>query len=77
MALSNTALFYTWRKIIFLVLILFLYLCFCYFIDVIFLHFQGDFLVHFMDIAREELNKKLDEINVEKLQVSSSIILVH
>ncbi|KAJ0080147.1 hypothetical protein Patl1_23964 [Pistacia atlantica] len=29
---------------------------------------QGDFLVHFMDIAREELTKKLDEINVEKLQ---------
>ncbi|XP_021888844.1 gamma-tubulin complex component 2-like, partial [Carica papaya] len=29
---------------------------------------QGDFLVHFMDIAREELMKKLDEISVEKLQ---------
>ncbi|KAL5767132.1 hypothetical protein ACOSQ2_013915 [Xanthoceras sorbifolium] len=29
---------------------------------------QGDFLVHFMDIAREELTKKLDEINEEKLQ---------
>ncbi|XP_048225999.1 gamma-tubulin complex component 2 isoform X1 [Ricinus communis] len=29
---------------------------------------QGDFLVHFMDIAREELTKRLDEISVEKLQ---------
>ncbi|KAL2249191.1 gamma-tubulin complex component 2 [Sesamum indicum] len=29
---------------------------------------QGDFLVHFMDIAREELIKKPDEISVEKLQ---------
>lgn len=29
---------------------------------------QGDFLVHFMDIAREELLKKHDEIAVEKLQ---------
>ncbi|XP_010549777.1 PREDICTED: gamma-tubulin complex component 2 [Tarenaya hassleriana] len=29
---------------------------------------QGDFLVHFMDIAREELNKKSSEISVEKLQ---------
>ncbi|PKI66930.1 hypothetical protein CRG98_012693 [Punica granatum] len=29
---------------------------------------QGDFLVHFMDIARDELNKQLDEISVEKLQ---------
>ncbi|CAN1262175.1 Gamma-tubulin complex component 2 [Linum perenne] len=29
---------------------------------------QGDFLVHFMDIAREELSKNLDEISVEKLQ---------
>ncbi|XP_057515488.1 gamma-tubulin complex component 2 isoform X2 [Amaranthus tricolor] len=29
---------------------------------------QGDFLVHFMDIAREELNKKMEEISVEKLQ---------
>ncbi|KAF9588262.1 hypothetical protein IFM89_008679, partial [Coptis chinensis] len=29
---------------------------------------QGDFLVHFMDIAREELAKRLDEIFVEKLQ---------
>ncbi|CAH9072984.1 unnamed protein product [Cuscuta epithymum] len=29
---------------------------------------QGDFLVHFMDIAKEELMKKLDEISVEKLQ---------
>ncbi|XP_012067054.1 gamma-tubulin complex component 2 isoform X2 [Jatropha curcas] len=29
---------------------------------------QGDFLVHFMDIARDELTKKLDEISVEKLQ---------
>ncbi|KAL6501074.1 hypothetical protein OROHE_025271 [Orobanche hederae] len=30
--------------------------------------FTGDFLVHFMDIAREELMKKPDEISVEKLQ---------
>ncbi|KAI3975658.1 hypothetical protein MKX01_023084 [Papaver californicum] len=29
---------------------------------------QGDFLVHFMDIARDELAKRLDEISVEKLQ---------
>lgn len=29
---------------------------------------QGDFLVHFMDIAREELIKKPDEISIEKLQ---------
>ncbi|KAG2696957.1 hypothetical protein I3760_07G084600 [Carya illinoinensis] len=29
---------------------------------------QGDFLVHFMDIARDELTKKLDDISVEKLQ---------
>ncbi|CAH9051446.1 unnamed protein product [Cuscuta europaea] len=29
---------------------------------------QGDFLVHFMDIAKEELMKKLDEVSVEKLQ---------
>lgn len=30
---------------------------------------QGDFLVHFMDTAKEELMKKPDEISVEKLQV--------
>lgn len=30
---------------------------------------QGDFLVHFMDIARDELVKKPDDISVEKLQV--------
>ena len=30
---------------------------------------QGDFLVHFMDISRDELTKKIDEISVEKLQV--------
>lgn len=29
---------------------------------------QGDFLVHFMDIAKDELTKKLDDISVEKLQ---------
>lgn len=29
---------------------------------------QGDFLVHFMDISRDELAKRLDEISVEKLQ---------
>lgn len=36
---------------------------------------QGDFLVHFMDIARDELTKKLDEISVEKLQVQSSFFI--
>ncbi|EEF32527.1 gamma-tubulin complex component, putative [Ricinus communis] len=36
---------------------------------------QGDFLVHFMDIAREELTKRLDEISVEKLQVAFSIFI--
>ncbi|KAJ0766577.1 putative gamma-tubulin complex component protein [Helianthus annuus] len=30
---------------------------------------QGDFLVHFMDIARDELAKTPNEISVEKLQV--------
>ncbi|XP_058108196.1 gamma-tubulin complex component 2-like isoform X7 [Magnolia sinica] len=29
---------------------------------------QGDFLVHFMDIARDELLKRPDDISVEKLQ---------
>ncbi|MCH80672.1 gamma-tubulin complex component 2-like, partial [Trifolium medium] len=29
---------------------------------------QGDFLVHFMDIARDELAKKPEEVSVEKLQ---------
>lgn len=29
---------------------------------------QGDFLVHFMDIARDELAKRPEEISVEKLQ---------
>ncbi|KAL8171878.1 hypothetical protein V2J09_023682 [Rumex salicifolius] len=29
---------------------------------------QGDFLVHFMDIARDELMKKSDDVSVEKLQ---------
>ncbi|XP_061351089.1 gamma-tubulin complex component 2 [Gastrolobium bilobum] len=29
---------------------------------------QGDFLVHFMDIARDELGKKPNEVSVEKLQ---------
>lgn len=36
---------------------------------------QGDFLVHFMDIARDELTKKLDDIHVEKLQVWSFFLL--
>ncbi|KAH9698236.1 gamma-tubulin complex component 2 [Citrus sinensis] len=36
---------------------------------------QGDFLVHFMDIAREELMKQLDEITVEKLQSLLDIAL--
>ncbi|KAG2696958.1 hypothetical protein I3760_07G084600 [Carya illinoinensis] len=35
---------------------------------------QGDFLVHFMDIARDELTKKLDDISVEKLQERSSLL---
>ncbi|KAH1257373.1 Gamma-tubulin complex component 2 [Glycine max] len=35
---------------------------------------QGDFLVHFMDIARDELAKKLDEVSVEKLQERSSLL---
>ena len=30
---------------------------------------QGDFLVHFMDISWDEISKKPEEINVEKLQV--------
>lgn len=38
--------------------------------------FQGDFLVHFMDIARDELTKKLEEISVEKLQVAPYIFLL-
>ncbi|PKA60604.1 Gamma-tubulin complex component 4 like [Apostasia shenzhenica] len=29
---------------------------------------QGDFLVHFMDIAKEELSKRTEEISIEKLQ---------
>ncbi|KAI3792708.1 hypothetical protein L2E82_06596 [Cichorium intybus] len=29
---------------------------------------QSDFLVHFMDIARDELDKSPNEISVEKLQ---------
>ena len=37
--------------------------------NIIFIITQGDFLVHFMDIARDELAKKLDEVSVEKLQV--------
>lgn len=39
------------------------------FVTIVWLIMQGDFLVHFMDIAREELLKKPDEISVEKLQV--------
>lgn len=39
------------------------------FILSIFSSLQGDFLVHFMDIAREELTKKPEEISAEKLQV--------
>ncbi|KAG5054603.1 hypothetical protein JHK85_007113 [Glycine max] len=35
---------------------------------------QGDFLVHFMDIARDELAKKPDEVSVEKLQERSSLL---
>lgn len=36
---------------------------------------QGDFLVHFMDIAREELMKKPEEISAEKLQSLLDIAL--
>ncbi|KAL6650995.1 hypothetical protein ACP70R_009920 [Stipagrostis hirtigluma subsp. patula] len=36
---------------------------------------QGDFLVHFMDIAREELIKKPEEISAEKLQSLLDIAL--
>ncbi|RLN23766.1 gamma-tubulin complex component 2 [Panicum miliaceum] len=36
---------------------------------------QGDFLVHFMDIAREELTKKPEEISAEKLQSLLDIAL--
>ncbi|XP_068662171.1 gamma-tubulin complex component 2 [Aristolochia californica] len=36
---------------------------------------QGDFLVHFMDIARDELIKRPDEISVEKLQSLLDIAL--
>ncbi|CAM8888605.1 unnamed protein product [Rhodiola kirilowii] len=36
---------------------------------------QGDFLVHFMDIAGEELSKKSDDISVEKLQSLLDIAL--
>lgn len=39
------------------------------FILSVFSSLQGDFLVHFMDIAREELTKKPEEISAEKLQV--------
>ncbi|KAH1205344.1 Gamma-tubulin complex component 2 [Glycine max] len=35
---------------------------------------QGDFLVHFMDIARDELAKKPDEVSVEKLQERCSLL---
>lgn len=37
--------------------------------EILWLAQQGDFLVHFMDIAWDELSKKPDEISVEKLQV--------
>ncbi|OEL21862.1 Gamma-tubulin complex component 2 [Dichanthelium oligosanthes] len=36
---------------------------------------EGDFLVHFMDIAREELTKKPEEISAEKLQSLLDIAL--
>ncbi|CAN6195447.1 unnamed protein product [Urochloa humidicola] len=36
---------------------------------------QGDFLVHFMDIAQEELTKKPEEISAEKLQSLLDIAL--
>jgi hypothetical protein len=38
-------------------------------VDSVFSSLQGDFLVHFMDIAREELMKKPEEISAEKPQV--------
>lgn len=33
-----------------------------------FLHDQSDFMVHFMDIAAEELNKKISEIKLSRLE---------
>uniref|UniRef100_A0A7N0ZTG9 Gamma-tubulin complex component n=1 Tax=Kalanchoe fedtschenkoi TaxID=63787 RepID=A0A7N0ZTG9_KALFE len=36
---------------------------------------QGDFLVHFMDIASEELSKRSDDVSVEKLQSLLDIAL--
>jgi gamma-tubulin complex component 2 len=45
------------------------------FILSIFSSLQGDFLVHFMDIAREELMKKPEEISAEKLQSLLDIAL--
>lgn len=38
---------------------------------------QGDFLVHFMDIARDELAKRLEDISVEKLQVLFLELITH
>ncbi|CAI9270921.1 unnamed protein product [Lactuca saligna] len=35
---------------------------------------QGDFLVHFMDIARDELDKTPNEISIEKLQDTCSLL---
>lgn len=35
---------------------------------------QGDYLVHFMDISRDELAKRPEEISVEKLQVFFRVI---
>lgn len=37
----------------------------CHFAEV-----QGDFLVHFMDTAKDELTRKPSAMSVEKLQVS-------
>ena len=37
---------------------------------------QGDFLVHFMDIARDELVKRPDDISVEKLQVRLTLFFI-
>lgn len=42
--------------------------------EILWLAQQGDFLVHFMDIAWDELSKKPDEISVEKLQVWLSLL---
>lgn len=41
----------------------------CFFFLILSFFLKGDFLVHFMDIAREELSKNPKEVSSEKLQV--------